>query len=120
MKFLIDQDVYAITVRFLRNLGHDVITAGEIGLSRASDSDLLRKAEEQDRILITRDRDYGGLVFVEGLGRGVIYLRMLPSDQTEVHEELALILKTYHEDKLKEAFVVVESGRHRFRRLPMV
>ncbi len=41
MKFLTDQDVYAITVRFLMELGHDVITASEIGLSQADDSDLL-------------------------------------------------------------------------------
>jgi len=32
MKLLTDQDVYTITVRYLRNLGYDVITANEIGL----------------------------------------------------------------------------------------
>jgi len=41
MRFLLDQDVYAATGRFLMSLGHDVITAGKIGLSRPSDSDLL-------------------------------------------------------------------------------
>jgi predicted nuclease of predicted toxin-antitoxin system len=40
MKFLLDQDVYALTERFLRGLGYDVITASELGLSRATDSDL--------------------------------------------------------------------------------
>lgn len=118
MKFLADQDVYAITVRYLRGLGYDVITAEEIGLSQADDIDLLKKAKEHSWIFVTRDRDFGGLVFVEGLGSGVIYLRMLPSTQKAVHEELERILKTYTEDELKEAFVVVEPGRHRFRRLP--
>ena len=28
MRFLTDQDVYAITIRFLSGLGHDVITGG--------------------------------------------------------------------------------------------
>ena len=28
MKLLLDQDVYAVTARFLRGLGHDVVTAG--------------------------------------------------------------------------------------------
>jgi len=37
MKFLLDQDVYALTTRFLRGLGHDVVTAAELGLARASD-----------------------------------------------------------------------------------
>ena len=26
MRFLLDQDVYALTARFLRDLGHDVVT----------------------------------------------------------------------------------------------
>lgn len=119
MKFITDQDVYAATVRYLRELGYDVITASETGLSKADDTELLRKAKEQSRILVTRDRDFGGLVFVEGLGSGVIYLRMLPSTKNTVHEELERMLKNYSEEELKKAFVVVEAGRHRFRRLPI-
>jgi predicted nuclease of predicted toxin-antitoxin system len=118
MKFLTDQDVYAVTVRYLKELGYDVITAYKIGFSEADDIELLRKAVEQSRILVTRDRDFGGLVFVEGLGNSVIYLRMLPSTQRAVHKELERILKAYSEDELKNAFVVVEPGRHRLRRLP--
>lgn len=41
MKFLLDQDVYALTERFLREQGYDVVTAAELGLSRSTDSDLL-------------------------------------------------------------------------------
>lgn len=118
MKFLIDQDVYARTIRYLRNLGHDVVTASELGLSKAEDIELLKKAEEQNRIFLTRDRDFGELVFVERLGRGVLYLRMVPSTFETVHEELERVLKSYSELQLKEAFVVVESRRHRFRKLP--
>jgi predicted nuclease of predicted toxin-antitoxin system len=117
MKLLLDQDVYAATARFLSNLGHDAVPAAKIGLSGASDLHLLRVAQEQGRILVTRDRDFGGLVFLHHLGAGVIYLRLLPSTQKAVHEELARILKSRTEAELKSAFVVVEAGRHRFRRL---
>jgi predicted nuclease of predicted toxin-antitoxin system len=81
MKFLLDQDVYANTGRFLSRLGHDVIPISQLGLSQATDEKLLQIAREQERILVTRDRDYGNLVFVKGLGTGVLYLRMLPSTQ---------------------------------------
>ena len=37
MNFLADQDVYAGTVRFLSGLGHDVSTAGQLGLAQAND-----------------------------------------------------------------------------------
>jgi len=118
MKLLLDQDVYAKTHRFLTGLGHDVLPVAQIGLARATDTELLQKAQELERILVTRDRDFGGLVFVKGLGAGVIYLRMLPGSQQAVHEELERVLKTHSEAALKEAFVVVEPGRHRFRRIP--
>ena len=87
MKFLLDQDVYVSTVRFLRDLGHDVIPVAQIGLSQASDEALLRIAQEQNRVFVTRDRDFGNLVFVKALGAGVLYLRMLPSTQNAVHSE---------------------------------
>jgi len=115
MRFLLDHDVYAITARYLSQLGHDVVTVAKIGYAQADDSDLLCLAREQSRIFVTRDRDFGGLVFVKGLGVGVIYLRILPSTKNSVHEELKRVLETYPENELMKAFVVVEPGRHRFR-----
>jgi predicted nuclease of predicted toxin-antitoxin system len=119
MKFLLDQDVYASTDHFLRELGHDVVSASEIGWSQAADSELLNIAQAQERILVTRDRDFGGLVFVKGLGSGVIYLRILPSTLYAGHKELETVLASYSENELKKAFVVVEPGRHRFRKLSL-
>jgi predicted nuclease of predicted toxin-antitoxin system len=116
MKFLTDQDVYATTVRFLSGLGHDVVTAAQLGLAQAEDTELLRVAQEQGRLFITRDRDFGGLIFVQGSGAGVIYLRMSPAAQNAVHAELERILTLYSEQELQGSFVVVEPGRHRIRR----
>jgi predicted nuclease of predicted toxin-antitoxin system len=95
MKFLLDQDVYALTRRFLRDFGHDVITAADIGSSQAADETLLTMAHEQARIFVTRDRDFGGLVSVRGCGAGMISLRLQPSTLQAVHEELARVLQSY-------------------------
>ncbi len=116
MKLLLDQDVYASTARFLSGLGQDAVTVGHIGLSQAEDEALLGLAQQQGRIFVTRDRDFGSLVFVKGLGAGVLYLRMLPSTQDAVHRELARVLQSYPQEELMRAFVVVEPGAHRFRR----
>ncbi len=77
MRLFADQDVYALTVQFLRGLGHDVDTAAEKSLSRSPDSELLRTAQAGGQIFLTRDRDFGGLVFVQELDAGVVYLRAL-------------------------------------------
>jgi predicted nuclease of predicted toxin-antitoxin system len=117
MRFLIDQDVYAATTHFLKSLGHDTVTAAELGLAQASDETLLRVAAEQKRILVTRDRDYGALVFLKSIGTGVLYLRVLPSTQDTVHAELANVLGHYSEHELAAVFVVIEPAGHRIRRL---
>ena len=116
MRFLTDQDVYAATIGFLRGLGHEIVPAAQLGLARATDTQLLRVAQEQGRLLLTRDRDFGGLVFVERQGPGVIYLRILPATQSSVHAELERVLTLYGEDELRGAFLVVEPGRHRIRK----
>ena len=116
MRLLADQDVYDLTVRFLRGLGHDVATAAEKGMSQSVDADLLRAAQAEGRVFVTRDRDFGGLVFVQALGTGVLYLRALPSTLQAVHAELGRVLSLYDQEELKGAFVVVEPGRHRVRR----
>jgi len=117
MNFLADQDVYGLTVRFLGELGHDVVPVARLGLARADDAELLRVAHEQGRIFVTRDRDFEALVFVQGKGPGVIYLRVLPSTQDAVHAELARVLAIYGENALASSFVVIEPGRHRIRNL---
>jgi predicted nuclease of predicted toxin-antitoxin system len=117
MRFLADQDVYAATVDFLSGLGEDVLPAAQLGLAQADDSELLRVAHRQGRVLITRDRDFGGLVFVQGGGPGVLYLRILPSTRNAVHTELERVVTLYTEQELQASFVVIEPGRHRIRKL---
>jgi predicted nuclease of predicted toxin-antitoxin system len=117
MKFLADQDVYAVTINFLRGLGHEVVTVAQLGMARAKDVELLRTAHDQKRIFLTRDRDFGALVFVQASGPGVIYLRIGPSTQQAVHTELARALTLYGEEQLQSSFVVIEPGRHRIRKV---
>lgn len=117
MKLLLDQDVYLITSEFLKNIGQDVILVSEIGHAKSSDQELLTIAQNTGRIFITRDRDFGELIFLKKCSVGVIYLRILPSTMQSVHNELEKVLLGYKENDLKNGFVVVEPGRHRFRKL---
>ncbi len=61
MRFLLDQDVFVITMKFLRDLGHDVVPVAQLGLSQADDSILLKKALEKKRLFVSRDRALAAL-----------------------------------------------------------
>ena len=118
MCFLTDQDVYQITTRKLIEWGHDVITAKMLGTQRASDRDLLSKANETERLFLTRDKDFGALVFLEErLSKGVILLRTEPQTLDEVHHQPQRLIEKHSERQLHKLFCVVEENRYRIRRL---
>ena len=58
LRLLIDQDLDHVILRglLLRIPNLDVITAHQVGLSNASDPELLVWAAEQERIIVTHDR----------------------------------------------------------------
>ena len=58
MKFLIDNQLPAALARHLRNRGCDCQHVIDVGLSSASDLDICRYAEAQDRIIISKDEDF--------------------------------------------------------------
>jgi len=117
VRFFIDQDVYQITVDYLQSLGHDILRASDVGLQRAPDEEILRYAHEHQRVLITRDKGFGALVFLSYQAHsGVILLRMEPQTIDVVHQELARFLKEHTELDLHECFVVIEPGMHRIRK----
>jgi len=118
MRFLTDQDVYQLTIEFLIKEHHDVIPGKQLGLERAPDILLLRKAKEMEHIFVTRDKDFGTLVFFEEeASGGVIFLRGKPRQIELIHSELAVILENHSEVEMNKHFCVVEPGRQRLRKL---
>jgi predicted nuclease of predicted toxin-antitoxin system len=67
MKFLLDVCASSRASRaLLTDLGHDVLSALEVD-PRASDNALLALAIQEERVLVTEDKDFGELVFVRRL-----------------------------------------------------
>jgi predicted nuclease of predicted toxin-antitoxin system len=95
--------------------GHDVVRAADLGLARAADEELLKIAQGRDRLFVTRDRDFGRIVFLNRLRAGVVYLRMAPSTQGAVHDVLDEVLQTHDEVALKQAFVAITPAGYRIR-----
>jgi predicted nuclease of predicted toxin-antitoxin system len=76
MKFLIDENIHADVVAWLRSMGQDVLYAAE-SLSGFSDEQLLELARQETRIIITDDKDFGELTFHRrAVSSGIILLRL--------------------------------------------
>jgi predicted nuclease of predicted toxin-antitoxin system len=89
-------------------------------MARASDIELLTEANKDNRLFITRDKEYGSLVFLSNIEcRGVILLRITPETTEEVHTELGRVLEKHSEEDLQRSFTTVELQRHRIRHIPL-
>ncbi len=72
---LTDENIQPAVIAFLRERGLDVFSFPEQGQFGLSDADILRFAIEKNRIVLTHDSDFGGLVILnEQSFIGIVYL----------------------------------------------
>jgi len=74
LKLLADEDIARDMVTWLRKQGCDVLHAAET-LVRQVDSVLLRTVETEGRLLLAEDKDFGEVVFRDGLNSHGIPVR---------------------------------------------
>ena len=76
MRFLADESVERPVVVRLRNAGYDVSYVSETQPG-APDDNVLRQASRELRILVTNDKDFGTLAFLQRrASAGVVLLRL--------------------------------------------
>ncbi len=106
MNFLADECCDAGLVDALRHEGHDVAFVME-SMRGASDTDVLQRAQQEERILLTEDKDFGELVYrLHRTVPGIILLRFDPEDREKKRARLAAFLR-HEADRLRQAFVVL-------------
>jgi predicted nuclease of predicted toxin-antitoxin system len=117
MRFLADESCDFAVVYALRKAKHDVLAVVEI-TPRAADSDVIRLARKQKRILLTEDKDFGQLVYASGQkALGVVFLRFPASARDIIANDMVMLVEEQKE-KLFGSFVVVQPGKIRISRMP--
>jgi len=112
MRFLIDECTGKKFAELMEEEGYDVLFVGDV-MHSASDEEIIRESEENDRILITDDKDFGELVFrLRRPTKGVILLRMGINPEKRL-EALIKLLKNYD---IKEKFIVLKENSVRIRK----
>lgn len=112
MNFLADESCAGPVIRALREAGHDVVAIAEVAAG-ATDEDVLARAIDEKRLLITEDRDFGELVYAAGRSSaGVILIRF---DSRARRSKPATVVDAVATlgSRLRDAFIVIEAGRVR-------
>jgi|SRR5882724_10712618 len=103
-------------VRWLRGEGHDVFYVAEV-TSGATDTEVIQRARDDGRLLLTEDKDFGELVFRSAaVVPGLVLLRISPERHLVKWIRLEAAIQQFGH-RLPGRYVVIEEGRFRSRPL---
>ncbi|MGH7456758.1 MAG: DUF5615 family PIN-like protein [bacterium] len=115
MKFVVDESTGQSVVHELRRLGHDVISIQEI-FPGLDDPPILDIAANENRVVMTNDKDFGELVYRSGLPHaGVVLFRLQDESAANRVRMMREVLRSCA-DKLEGNFVIASERKIRIRK----
>jgi len=116
MQFLADECIYKSTIDLLKSKGYYVISVKDVGLSGASDREILAKARESKSILLTADLDFSNIVvYPPETHNGIIVLKISKAEEDATHLVLLKVLQEVDPKLLTKALVIVDDNKYRIR-----
>ena len=120
MKFLVDMPLSPTVAQWLSNNGHDAVHAGALGLASAPDVEIIARAKQDNRVIVTADLDYPRLLALSGAnGPALILFRGGDWKEDHISDRLTAVMAAISEAELSKSLVVVEKSRIRRRLLPL-
>lgn len=114
MKFIADENVSRFVIQSLVDTGHDIISVYDVGLKSAVDEAIIQFGIAEGRVIITHDRDFGGLLrYSARKSSGVILIRLRQPSPQKVWKALQKLLASLTEAKIQGRVVVIEDSRIR-------
>ena len=121
MKLLLDQGLPRSAAALLSNTGINTIHVADIGMSQAEDAEIIQRAKEEKRVVVTLDADFHALLALdEAVSPSVIRIR-IERLRASALTDLLLMVITKCEDEIEQGLAItVEPNRIRIRCLPLV
>lgn len=117
IRLLLNENIPLASAKLLREAGFDVVSILEDSPG-ISDRKIMERANQEGRIVVTFDRDYGELIYRRHLPApsGVLYLRFTPLAPEEPAEYVLCLLKDKN-ISLASRFTVADRAQIRQRPL---
>ena len=120
MRFLADAGISPRTVEFSRELGHEAVHVGTLGLQRGPDLELVERARGDGSVVLTFDLDVGDILALGVLDKPSVILFRLAGERAEsVNRHLSTVLDERREALEAGALLLVENKQYRVRKLPI-
>jgi predicted nuclease of predicted toxin-antitoxin system len=117
---LSDENVHADIITGLRQKGIHMVTAIEVGLSGRKDEEILEYSEKHELLLLSGDKDFGGLIeFGRLWGRGrVLLLRYQILNLHKIVSDIVQVLQRESEtlNTASPVVIVLSESGYRVRR----
>ena len=121
MRFLVDLNMSPITVSLFNDMGHDAIAVKDVMPPSSPDTDIVAKAVEENRVVVTMDSDIPSLIAESHSAEpSVIFIRISNQPVEVVNRALTRALPDIYDDLSFGAIVVIGLVRQRIRRLPIL
>jgi len=98
--------------------GADVEDVRDLGMGSHADDTIFNHAQREQRVVITRGRDFAELAMNQPEHSGVTLIRSLALRSPHITTTLIERLKSLEQDALPGSIVVIELGRMRIRKPP--
>ena len=120
MRLLADIHISPRTVQFLNDRGHDVMPMTSVLAATAADDEIVAKAVELQRTVVTQDLDFSEIVALSRKTEpSVVLLRLSDSRVDNVNRKLELVLPMLEDAVADGVIATVEDYRIRVRSLPV-
>ena len=120
MKLLLDQGLPRGTVRHLTDMGITAEHVGDLGMSTATDAQILEAARDRQAVVVTLDSDFHALLAtLRAVSPSVVRVRIEGLKGEQLAMILQRVLAVAGEELEAGAMVSVTADRIRVRRLPI-
>ena len=110
MKIFVDENIPAITVRELRQNGHDIMDIRGTDNEEMTDEGIWKRVQKDGRLLITTDKGFAQKRNEKH--NGILIIRLKQPNRLKIHKKVMRAINLFKEEKWPGLTVIMQDAFH--------